>query len=98
MSDESQPKKDERIAVALRYDPEVTHVPAVVGKGCGDVAQRILDVARANDIPVRNDPDLLELLGGVQVGESIPPELYEVVAEVLTYLYQLNESLGEEAA
>ena len=95
MSAGQKMEEPQHIAVALRYDPDVAQVPAVVGRGTGDVADHILALAKQNGIPVRNDPDLLELLSGVQIGESIPPELYEVVAEVLTYLYQLNESLGE---
>lgn len=95
MTAEQKAEEPQPIAVALRYDPEATIVPSVVGKGVGDVAERILALAKENGIPVRNDPDLLELLSGVQIGESIPPELYEVVAEVLTYLYQLNDSLDE---
>jgi len=93
MSAESQPEKPKHIAVALRYDTDVREVPEVVGKGTGDVADRILGLAAENGIPVRKDPDLLELLAGVQVGESIPEDLYEVVAEVLTYLYRINDSM-----
>ncbi len=93
MKDEQELEKPKHIAVALRYDPEQREIPDVVGKGAGDVADRILALAKVHGIPVRNDPDLLELLAGVQVGESIPEELYEVVAEVLTFLYRINDSM-----
>ena len=86
-------EKSKPIAIALRYDAEDRGVPDVVGKGSGEVAERILKLAEEHDIPVREDPDLLQLLAGVQVGESIPEELYGVVAEVLTFLYRVNTSM-----
>ena len=93
MKADNDEEKPEPIAVALRYDAEAHGVPDVVGKGTGDVAERILKLAKEHEIPVREDPDLLQLLAGVQVGESIPEELYEVVAEVLTFLYRVNSSM-----
>jgi len=93
MKAESDEEKPKPIAVALRYDAEAGGVPDVVGKGSGEVAESILRLAREHEIPVREDPDLLQLLAGVQVGESIPEELYEVVAEVLSFLYRVNSSM-----
>lgn len=87
------PRKDEPLVVALRWDPEVNTAPDVVGKGRGAVAERILELARAEGVPVREDADLLELLAGLDLGEEIPPELYEVVAELLTFLHRVNESM-----
>ncbi len=84
-------------AVALRYSPERQAAPDVVGKGSGEVAKRILELAHEHDIPVREDADLLALLSGLEVGEEIPIELYEVVAELLTYLYELNGAIGGES-
>lgn len=86
--DEAPPR-----ALALRYAPDGDAAPEVTAKGRGDVARRILEVAREHDIPVREDEDLLELLAGVELGEEIPEELYQVVAELLTYLYRLNGEL-----
>ena len=80
-------------AVALHYAPDAGAVPEVTARGTGDIAQRILDHAKAHDIPVREDADLLELLAGVSIGDEIPMELYEVVAELLTYLYRVNDSM-----
>lgn len=80
-------------AVALRWAPDERAAPDVVGKGAGEVAARILELAREHGIPVREDADLLALLGGLDVGEEIPAELYEVVAQLLTYLYRLNGEL-----
>ena len=80
-------------AVALRYAPDAREAPEVTARGTGDVAKRIIELAHEHGIPVREDEDLLELLAGVNIGDEIPVELYEVVAELLTYLYQLNESM-----
>lgn len=80
-------------AVALRYDERETPAPAVVASGVGEVAKHILEVAREHGVPVREDPDLVSLLAGCDLGEEIPVELYEAVAELLTFLYRVNESL-----
>ena len=77
-------------AVALRYDDESDSAPRVVAAGEGAVAEAILALARENDIPVREDADLLSLLAGCELGDEIPAELYEAVAELLTFLYRLN--------
>jgi len=78
------------LAVALRYDRADMPAPRVTAKGGGELAQRILAVARENDVPVREDPDLLELLSACDLGEEIPSELYHAVAELLAFLYRLN--------
>jgi len=84
-----------RRAVALRYEQAAgKSAPEVVAKGRGEVAQRILELARAHDVPVREDADLLELLAVCSLGDEIPSELYAAVAELLAYLFQLNEELG----
>ena len=78
------------LAVALRYERRETDAPRVTAKGAGELAQRILELARANDVPVREDPDLLELLSACDVGAEIPQELYHAVAELLAFLHRLN--------
>jgi flagellar biosynthesis protein len=88
----TQPKKAER-AVALRYDERESSTPKVVASGVGEIAQHILAVAKQHGVPVREDPDLVTLLAVCDLGEEIPVELYEAVAELLTFLYRINESL-----
>jgi flagellar biosynthesis protein len=80
--------------VALRYDGAARQAPEVVAKGRGETARRILTLAREHGVPVRNDPDLLELLAACEVGEEIPLELYAAVAELLAYLYRVNRELA----
>ncbi len=76
--------------IALRYEDGEGRAPEVVASGAGEIAQRIMDVAKAKGIPVREDPDLVTLLAGCDLGDEIPIELYDVVAELLTWLYRLN--------
>jgi len=76
--------------VALRYDQERDDVPRVVASGQGELAEQILAAARAAGVDIVSDPDLIEILGRVPVGTVIPAELFEVVAEILAFLYRLN--------
>jgi flagellar biosynthesis protein len=77
-------------AVALRYERGDAPAPRVTAKGAGELAQRILALAREHDVPVREDPDLLALLAACDLGVEIPPELYHAVAELLAFLHRLN--------
>ncbi len=81
------------VAVALRYERGGESAPAVVASGRGELAQRILEFARASGVPVREDSDLVELLAACDVGETIPVELYDAVARLLTVLYRMNDEL-----
>ncbi len=96
MSDAAERRKRKPLAVALRYQADALAAPAVVAKGKGDVARRILDLADRHGIPVRRDEDLLQLLALCDVGEEIPEDLFEAVAELLAYLYRLNSELSRQ--
>jgi flagellar biosynthesis protein len=84
-------------AVALRHEPGAHAAPEVVAKGRGKTAERILALARENGVAVREDADLVALLSACDVGDEIPLELYQAVAELLAYLYRLNGELAERA-
>jgi len=77
-------------AVALTYDAGETPAPKIAAEGRGRIAERIIEVAEENGVPIRHDPDLVTLLAQLDVGQIIPPELYTVVAEVLAFVYQLK--------
>jgi flagellar biosynthesis protein len=62
----------------------------VAATGRGLVADQIIALAEASGVPVERDPALVSLLSGLQVGEAIPPELYQAVAELLVFLYDLD--------
>jgi flagellar biosynthesis protein len=79
-----------RHAVALSYDSAKMPAPTVSAIGYGLMAERILDLAREHDVPIRPDPELSTLLTHVEVGQVIPPELYPLVAEVLAFVYRLR--------
>ena len=84
--------EERRTAVALRYDPISGDTePHVVAKGSGPVAEEILRLARRHDIPLRQDPALVEALAQIDLGTSIPPELFRAVAEVLAFVYKIND-------
>ena len=79
------------IAVALKYDAEVSKAPVVLAKGEDFVAQKIKEVAKENNVSiVENKPLARMLFSNVEIGAEIPPELYQSVAEVLAAVYQAN--------
>ncbi len=78
-------------AVAVQYDSEVAEAPVVLAKGADYLAARIKEAARENAIEiVENKPLARMLYANVEVGEAIPPELYQAVAEVLAFVYHLQ--------
>ena len=88
-------KKDKRKqAIALEYDPQYD-APRVVATGVGEVAERIIDKAKENDIPIHRDDSLANTLSKLELGEAIPPELYEVVAEILVFVDSCDKIKGK---
>ena len=79
-------------AVALRYDREKEQAPRVVAKGSGYMAERIIELARAHGIAIYEDKELIELLSRIELYQVIPVELYQVIAEVLAFVYRLNKN------
>ncbi len=88
MSEPERPSA-KRVA-ALKYDRDEGGAPKVVAAGAGHVADRILATARANGIPVREDPALAEALARLQLDLEIPEDLYAAVAEALVWAYALD--------
>jgi len=80
------PKK----AVALKYDQTLDRAPRVVAKGKNHLAEKIIAVARENDIPLVEDQNLAQILEALDLETEIPPELYRALAEVLAFVYRLN--------
>jgi flagellar biosynthesis protein len=77
-----------RLAVALHYDK--TGAPRVVAKGRGTLGARIIEVAKANDIPIEENEVLAGALSRIELGDEIPAELYKAVAEVLVFVLRLS--------
>ena len=86
------PKK----AVALKYEPEQGSAPTIIAKGRGAVADEILKRAQENGIPVQEDSSLVEVLSKLDLGQEIPPELYQLVAEVLSFVYRSDRRAGSK--
>lgn len=80
-------------AIALEYDARRIQAPMVTASGTGWLAEEIVRLARASGVPVREDRDLAQLLGQLDVGQMIPTELYMAVAEILAFLYRANEGV-----
>jgi flagellar biosynthesis protein len=92
------PARKSARAAALQYRQGHDALPRIVASGRGAVAERIVDLAFAHGVPVREDSDLATLLASVEPGNDIPIEAMMAVAEVLSHLYRLNNWLGADAA
>lgn len=91
MKDNQEKKQATRIAAAIKYDSTKSSAPAVTASGRGAIAEKIIELAREKGIPIKNDPDLVQVLSKLKVGSEIPVELYRAVAEILAFVYSLNE-------
>lgn len=78
-------------AVALGYNAESAAAPRVIASGQGLIAENIIRLADEYKVPLREDPVLVDALRQLQLGEEIPPELYQVVAEVLAFIMEIDE-------
>ena len=87
-----------QIAIALSHDIDGDTAPTVVAKGYGDMAEKILDLAFQNNVKVRTDPDLAQILEVVEIDCEIPMEAFAAVAEILTYVYRANDRLKLDRA
>lgn len=85
-------RENRKEAVALRYNSKIQDAPKVIAKGKGYVADSILQKALENQIPIQEDASLVELLGNLKINEKIPEELYQAVAEVFAFIYQLDKN------
>ena len=81
-------KTKSQLAVALHYDRK--GAPRVIAKGKGTIGAKIIEVARANDIPIEENEVLAGALSNVEIGDEIPTELYKAVAEVLVFVLRLS--------
>ncbi|NBH81689.1 flagellar biosynthesis protein FlhB [bacterium C-53] len=91
---EKKEEKKSKTAVALTYDPEDS-APRVVASGKGWLAEKIISKAVENDVPLHQDDKLANTLANLEIGDMIPPELYEVVAEILVFVDQLEKIKGK---
>lgn len=81
-------------AAALHYDPLGTQAPQIIAAGQGLIAEEIVRIAKEHGVPLHEDAALVEALSRLEITESIPRELYAVVAEVLAYVFRLDVQAG----
>ena len=77
-------------AVALKYDAKKDIAPRVIAKGRGNMAEKIIEVAKAHNVPLYEDKNLVQILEALELETEIPSGLYRAVAEVLAFIYRLN--------
>ena len=87
-------KHSKKQAIALEYDPNEA-APKVVATGTGAIADRIIEKAQEANVPVHKDSKLANTLSRLEIGEMIPPELYEVVAEILVFVDAMDKIRGK---
>lgn len=81
-------------AIALEYDPS-DEAPRVIASGRGILAEKIIEKAQESDVPVHRDDKLADTLSRLDIGDMIPPELYEVVAEILVFVDSMDKIKGK---
>ena len=86
-----------KTAVALGYDPSEDGAPKVIASGRGALAEKIIEQAKDSNIPVHQDDKLADTLSRLEIGEMIPPELYEVVAEILVFVDAMDKIKAKES-
>ncbi|RMA97205.1 EscU/YscU/HrcU family type III secretion system export apparatus switch protein [Hydrogenothermus marinus] len=88
--------KDIKKAVALKYEVKKDNAPKVIAKGKEKIADKILEIAKKENIPIYEDPETLEILFSLDIGDEIPPELYQVIAEIFAYIISKKEEYKED--
>jgi len=84
------PKDKRKKAIALKYERFKDAAPKLTAKGQGKVAENIIALALAHGVPVKDDPDLVEVLASLDINQEVPAEIYVAVAELLAFVYGVN--------
>lgn len=79
-------------AAALKYEMEIDNAPKIVAKGQGETANNIIKLARDNNIPIKKDEDLIELLSKIDIDKEIPEGMYKAVAEIFSFIYDMAKT------
>ena len=87
---EKQPSRKKLMAAALRYEQGKQKAPAVVAKGSGIVAEKIIEMAKSYGIPLQENPELIQVLMKLEINQEIPAEIYQVVADILAMIYRAS--------
>ncbi len=87
-------KEKKKQAIALEYNPG-DQAPKIIASGTGQVAEKIIELAKESDVPLYQDTKLADTLSKLEIGDMIPPELYSVVAEILVFVDGLDKIKGK---
>lgn len=90
MAEKKEKQEKLKQAVALEYNPE-EDAPRVIASGRGVLAEKIIEKAQESNVPIHRDDKLADTLSRLDIGEMIPPELYEVVAEILIFVDSMDK-------
>ena len=85
----TSPKKQ---AAALKFDPAKDEAPVVTAVGQGFIAEKIIETAEKNKVPVMENAELSQVLQSLSVGDAIPPKLYEAVAQIFVFVFQMDKN------
>lgn len=83
-------KKYIQKAAALQYDHLLNNAPKIIAKGEGNVAKNIIKIAQDNNLPIKKDEDLIELLSKLDIDKEIPTDMYKAVAEIFSFIYGIT--------
>ncbi|RKQ37469.1 EscU/YscU/HrcU family type III secretion system export apparatus switch protein [Oceanobacillus halophilus] len=89
-------KNNQKKAAALSYDSESNSAPILSASGKNLIAEEMIALAKTNQIPIVEDPNLVNLLAELNINEAIPEELYQAVAEVFAFIYHADKELNNE--
>lgn len=90
-------KVKKKQAIAIEYDPNDA-APKIIASGQGIIADKIIEKAKESHVPVHKDGKLADTLSRLEIGDMIPPELYEVVAEILVFVDAMDKIRAKSAA
>lgn len=83
--------KEIQKAIALHYNKEQDNAPKILTKGKGNLAEQIIKIAELNNVPLYEDKILSEILDKINIGYEIPEYLFEIIAELYAFTYQLMQ-------
>lgn len=83
-------QRDIKKAVALEYDIDKDRAPKVTAKGKGELANNIIKIAQENEVPIKKDEDLVELLSAIDIEKEVPESMYKAVSEIFSFIYDLT--------
>lgn len=79
------------LAIALKYEEDEQAAPVIVASGRGEIAEKIVATAELGKVPVYQDEAMAQILASLEMGTEIPPELYEAVAHIIAFVWQIDK-------